>query len=98
MKYFIVEGILKNREKMDAQLMLAHKIYTQKAMDKGSILFSGLKTDNNGAVFLMKATSKAAVELYLSLEPFRIQGVQEYTIMEFTSHYAYACASSWFTK
>lgn len=43
MKYFIIEGIIKNADLMDENKMKEHMNYTQKAMDKGLILMSGLK-------------------------------------------------------
>ena len=42
MKYFIVEGILKDSDKINEDIMKEHMAYTQKAMDEGIILVSGL--------------------------------------------------------
>ena len=42
MKYFIIEGILKNTEKMNDEIMKEHMAYTSKAMESGLILMSGL--------------------------------------------------------
>ena len=43
MKYFIVEGMLKDSSPINDDIMKKHMAYTQKAMDKGLILMSGLK-------------------------------------------------------
>ena len=37
MKYFIVEGILKDSDKINEDIMKKHMAYTQKAMDEGMI-------------------------------------------------------------
>ena len=48
MRYFLVEGIIRAAENMDDAIMKQHMAYTQKAMDQGSILISGLKADMGG--------------------------------------------------
>ncbi len=48
MKYFIVEGIIKNPNPIDENTMKEHMAYTQKAMDEGLILMSGLKVNMSG--------------------------------------------------
>ena len=48
MKYFIVEGMLKDSSPINDDIMKKHMAYTQKAMDKGLILMSGLKDDMSG--------------------------------------------------
>lgn len=57
MKYFIVEGILKDSDKINEDIMKKHMAYTQKAMDKGMILVSGLKSDMSGGIFVIKSES-----------------------------------------
>ncbi|WP_368260008.1 YciI family protein, partial [Clostridium paraputrificum] len=71
MKYFIVEGMLKDSSLINDDIMKKHMAYTQKAMDKGLILMSGLKDDMSGGIFVMKAESIEEVEGYLSEEPFK---------------------------
>lgn len=98
MKYFIVEGILKNADKINDSIMKEHMDYTQKAMDAGLILMSGLKEDMSGGVFVIKLESLQMVEEYLSNEPFKINGIQEYKIMEFNPHYFNESSKAWFNK
>ena len=64
MKYFIVEGMLKDSSLINDDIMKKHMAYTQKAMDKGLILMSGLKDDMSGGIFVMKAESIEEVEGY----------------------------------
>lgn len=98
MKYFIVEGMLKNQGPIDENTMKEHMAYTQKAMDKGLILMSGLKENMSGGLFIMKAASIENVEEYLASEPFKVSGIQDYKIIEFTSHYFNPSPSEWFNK
>ncbi len=72
MKYFIVEGILKDSDKINEDIMKEHMAYTQKAMDEGMILVSGLKSDMSGGIFVIKSESVEKLESYLSKEPFKL--------------------------
>ena len=42
MKYFIIECTIKNADLIDENKMKEHMAYTQKSMDKGLILMSGI--------------------------------------------------------
>lgn len=98
MKYFIVEGMLKTSEKIDENIMKEHMTYTQKAMDEGMILMSGLKSDMSGGIFVIKAESIEKLEAYLSNEPFKLYGIQDYKFVEFSAHYFNQSPSEWFNK
>lgn len=87
MKYFMVEGIIKNPDLINDDIMKEHMAYSQKAMDKGLILMSALKSDMSGGLFVMIAESIEKIEDYLSIEPLKVHGIQDYKIIEFTPHY-----------
>lgn len=96
MKFFIVEGIIKNLDFMNDNIMKIHKSYTQKAMDEGLILMSGLKEDMSGAVFIMKSDSIEKIDNYLSNEPFNVNNIQDYKVIEFSPHYFNQAPNKWF--
>ena len=98
MKYFIVEGMIKNQNPVDENTMKEHMAYYQKAMDEGLILMSGLKSNMSGGVFIMKAESIEKVEDYLSQEPLKLSGIQDYRVIEFAPHYFNQSPSEWFNK
>lgn len=98
MKYFIVEGIIKNADLMTEDIMKEHMAYSQKAMDKGLILMSGLKEDMSGAVFIMKAESNEEIENYLGSEPFKLNEIQDYKTVEFSPHYFNQSPIQWFNN
>ncbi|WP_332856717.1 YciI family protein [Clostridium paraputrificum] len=98
MKYFIVEGMLKDSSLINDDIMKKHMAYTQKAMDKGLILMSGLKDDMSGGIFVMKAESIEEVEGDLSEEPFKVFGLQDYNVIEFSVHYFNQLPNEWFNK
>lgn len=98
MKYFMVEGTLKDTHLINDTIMKTHMAYTQVAMDKGLILVSGLKEDMSGGIFVMKEESIEKIEEYLSNEPFRINGIQTYRVVEFSAHYFNESPIEWFNK
>lgn len=96
MKYFIVEGILKSTNEIDKDTMTKHMNYSQKAMDGGLILMSGLKENMSGGIFIMKSDSIENIKEYLDNEPFKLYGIQDYKIVEFLPHYFNESPSEWF--
>lgn len=98
MKYFIIEGIIINADLMNDDIMKEHMAYTSKAMDKGFILMSGLKSDMSGGLFVMKSDSIEKIEDYLSKEPLKVYGIQNYKVIEFSPHYFNQSPIEWFGK
>lgn len=96
MMYFMVEGNLSDPKKITPDLMQEHMAYTQKALDAGMFLFSGLKETMDGGLFILKAESQQEVEQYLSNEPFAREGIQSYRMVSFNAHYTNPLAKAWF--
>ena len=96
MKYFMVEGMLKNVDKLNDEIMKQHMAYTQKAMDEGMIFLSGLKKDQSGGVFLIKSDTEERFKEYLDHEPMHLHGIQDYRYVEFDAHYI-SEDSHWFS-
>ncbi|AIY84038.1 MAG: hypothetical protein KIB43_12095 [Clostridium baratii] len=87
MRYFMVEGTIKNPDLINDNIMKEHMAYSKKAMDKGLILMSSLKSDTSGGLFVMIADSIEKIEQYLSNEPLKVYKIQDYKITEFNPHY-----------
>lgn len=98
MKYFVIEGIIINADLMNDDIMKEHMAYTNKAMDEGFILMSGLKSDMSGGLFVMKSDSIEKIEDYLSKEPLKVYGIQNYKVVEFSPHYFNQSPIEWFGK
>lgn len=96
MKYFAIEGIIKDSNLIDEKIMKKHMSYTQKAIDNGLILMSTLKTDMSGGLFIMKSESIEKLEEYLFNEPLKTFGVQDYKVIEFSPHYFNKSSAEWF--
>lgn len=87
MRYFMIEGIIKNPDLINDYIMKKHMAYSKKAMDKGLIIMSSLKADMSGGLFVMIADSIEKIEEYLSNEPLKVHGIQDYKVTEFKPHY-----------
>ncbi|MEN8075364.1 YciI family protein [Clostridioides difficile] len=98
MKYFMIEGTLNNSDNINDNIMNEHMAYTQKAMDSGLILMSGLKSDMSGGLFIMKSESLENINKYLNNEPFKLYGIQDYKVVEFDAHYFNESPNQWFNK
>lgn len=97
MKYFVIESILKNPDIISDDIMKEHISYTQKAINENLILISGLKSDMNGSIFMMKSNSIEDIENYLNNEPFKKYNIQDYKITEFSPHY-FNSSNKWFVN
>ena len=93
----MVQGILKvsDENELDQNIMKSHIAYTQKAMDAGKILVSGLKADMSGALFLIKCESRQQLDDYLYNEPFHLADIQDYKVVEFQPHYTHPSPNDW---
>ncbi|SHJ95250.1 Uncharacterized conserved protein YciI, contains a putative active-site phosphohistidine [Clostridium cavendishii DSM 21758] len=98
MKFFIIEGLIKNPTLINENILNEHIAYSKKEFESGRILVTGLKNDESGGIFLMKAESMEQVEKYLSAEPLKTNDIQDYRVIEFTPHNFQLIANEWFEK
>jgi uncharacterized protein YciI len=100
MKYFIVEGTFKESMsigKNEFQKVIGeHHAFLQKGLDEGFILASGPKVNVGGGVIIIKGQSLVDIENYLSEDPLKISGIQEYKIVEFKLHDCQTMLKEWF--
>lgn len=79
-------AILTNKtplEEVDRHLQ-AHRKYLAKHYAAGDFIASGPKTPRVGGVIMMKADSREAVDAIIAEDPFHINGIADYQIVEFT--------------
>jgi uncharacterized protein YciI len=90
MKYFFVDGTFKEPISIgENELQKAieeHLALLQKGFEEGFILVSGPKVNIGGGIIIIKGQSLVDIENYLSKDPLKILGVQEYKIVEFKLH------------
>ena len=64
--------------------LAAHREYLDRQYAAGTFLCSGPQNPRTGGVILCRAADRAAVETLTAEDPFRIHGVTDYEIIEFS--------------
>lgn len=64
--------------------LAAHRAYLAKHYAAGDFIASGPQTPRVGGVIMMKADSRAAVDAIIAKDPFHINDIADYQIVEFT--------------
>lgn len=62
----------------------AHREYLAEHYAAGDFIASGPQTPRVGGVIMMKAENRAAVDAIIAQDPFNINGIADYQIVEFT--------------
>ncbi len=70
-------------EEVDRHLQ-AHREYLAEHYAAGDFIASGPQTPRVGGVIMMKAENRAAVDAIIAQDPFNINGIADYQIVEFT--------------
>ncbi|MDE6859741.1 MAG: YciI family protein [Duncaniella sp.] len=62
----------------------AHRKYLAEHYVAGDFIASGPQTPRIGGVIMIKADNRAAVDSIIAQDPFNINGIADYQIVEFT--------------
>lgn len=65
------------------RFLQAHREYLAKHYAAGDFIASGPQTPRVGGVIMMKATDHAAVDAIIAQDPFNINDIADYQIVEF---------------
>lgn len=66
------------------RFLAAHREYLAKHYAAGDFIASGPQSPRVGGVIMMKAESREAVNAIIAEDPFHINGIADYQIVEFT--------------
>ncbi len=66
------------------RFLAAHREYLAKHYAAGDFIASGPQNQRVGGVIMMKADSHEAVDAIIAKDPFHINGIADYQIVEFT--------------
>lgn len=66
------------------RLLQAHRDFLDVHYKAGNLITSGPRTPRVGGVIMLKAENRAAVDSILSQDPFYINKIADYQIVEFT--------------
>ena len=66
------------------RFLAAHREYLAKHYAAGDFIASGPQNPRIGGVIMIKADNRVAVDTIISQDPFNINGIADYQIVEFT--------------
>lgn len=66
------------------RFLAAHREYLAKHYAAGDFIASGPQTPRIGGVIMMKVDNRTAVNAIIAEDPFHINGIADYQIVEFT--------------
>lgn len=66
------------------RFLQAHREYLAEHYAAGHIITSGPQTPRVGGVIMIKADNRAAVDSIIAQDPFKINDIADYRIVEFT--------------
>ncbi|MEZ3590554.1 MAG: YciI family protein [Muribaculaceae bacterium] len=66
------------------RFLAAHREYLARHYAAGDFIASGPQTPRVGGVIMMKADSREAVDAIIAEDPFYVNGIADYQIVEFT--------------
>lgn len=66
------------------RFLQAHRDYLAEHYATGDFIASGPQTPRTGGVIMIKAENRAAVDSIIAQDPFNINGIADYQIVEFT--------------
>lgn len=73
----------KSLEEVD-RFLQAHRDYLAEHYAAGNFISSGPQTPRVGGVIMIKAENRIAVDAIIAQDPFNINGIADYQIIEFT--------------
>ena len=79
-------AILKYKKPLDEVdcFLQAHRDYLAEHYAVGDFIASGPQTPRVGGVIMIKAENRTAVDAIIAKDPFNINGIADYQIVEFT--------------
>lgn len=80
--YIVMVTYLKNLEEIDVHLE-AHRAHLAIGYQKNYLLCSGPRNPRTGGIILSQLKDRTVLETFLALDPFCLEGVASYEIIEF---------------
>ena len=79
-------AVLKYKKPLEEvdRFLQAHRDYLAEHYAAGNFIASGPQTPRVGGVIMIKAENRIAVDAIIAKDPFNINGIADYQIVEFT--------------
>lgn len=66
------------------QYLVAHRAFLDRGYQEQLLIASGPRVPRTGGILLSQCNERAVLETFLSQDPFLLQGIAEYEVIEFT--------------
>lgn len=96
MHHYIVEIIYRAPMERIEQTVAAHRQYLQTGFDSGVLLCSGPQLPRSGGILVARATSREELERFIANDPYKLEQVADYRVIEFQPLMHQALVAEWF--
>lgn len=84
MKHYVIQSKFLRPFAEFGDRVAQHRAYLQTWYDKGAVLCSGPKAAKDGGVIVARANSDSEIEQLIDGDPYRRNGLAEYSYVEFS--------------
>lgn len=96
MPHYIVEITYRAPLARIDETVTAHRAHLQTGYDQGMLLASGPQVPRSGGILVARAPSREALEAFIAKDPYQVQGLAEYRLIEFQPVKRQDWAADWF--
>jgi uncharacterized protein YciI len=97
MHHYIVELTYRVPFERIEQTVAAHRQYLQTGYDSGLLLCTGPMQPRTGGIFVVRAASREALDQFLAHDPYKLENLADYRVLEFLPVKYQPAAAEWFT-
>jgi uncharacterized protein YciI len=97
MLHFVVEISYRVPLARIDETLAAHRAHLQTGYEAGLLLASGPQVPRCGGILLARAPSREALEDFIERDPYRVQDLADYRLIEFQPVKQQSWAADWFT-
>jgi uncharacterized protein YciI len=96
MPHYVVEITYRAPLARIDETLAAHRAHLQTGYERGLLLASGPQQPRSGGILLARAPTRQALEDFIAADPYRVQSLAEFRLIEFQPVKHQAWAADWF--
>ena len=97
MPHYVIEITYRVPMSRIEQTVAAHRAHLQTGYDSGLMLASGPQQPRVGGILIARASSRAELEAFIAQDPYRLEELADYRLIEFQPVKHQPWATQWFT-
>jgi len=97
MPHYIVEISYRVPLSRIDQTLAAHRAHLQAGYDRGLLLASGPQQPRQGGILIARAPTRAELEAFIAQDPYRLEELADFRLIEFQPVKHQPWAAEWFT-